>query len=506
MILDTRNLPILPVGWTVADLEQISEINPKISADDYSEEIDVSFVPMRCVEELTGRIELSLKRKLSEVKKGYTSFTDGDLLFAKITPCMENGKIAVVNDLTNGIGFGSTEFHVIRLHEVLPKHFAFYYLIQEDLRKDAQRNMTGSAGQLRVPANYMRELILPFPPLSEQQRIVDKIEELFTKLDAGVEALKKIKEQLKRYRQAVLKYAFEGKLTEEWREQHKGELEPASVLLERIKEERKKTLGKKYKELPPVDTSELPELPDGWVWTRMIEISEKITDGTHHTPTYVSEGIPFISVKDIKNGMISFENCKFISEDEHNVLIKRCNPEYGDVLITKSGTIGRTAVVTTRDEFSLFVSVALIKPYKDFLDSNFIKFALDNYINNIDIQQSVKGGVVKNLHIEDLKEINIITPSIEEQYKVVEEIQCHFSIADEIEKTVDQSLKQSDRLRQSILKKAFEGKLVHQDPFDEPAELLLERIRAEKAAMEAEKKITKKPRRKKADTRQGRLI
>ena len=160
------------------------------------------------------------------------------------------------------------------------------------------------------------------------------------------------------------------------------------------------------------------------------------------------------------------------------------------VLITKSGTIGRTAVVTTTDAFSLFVSVALIKPYNNFIYPHYIKYALDNYINNIDIQQTIKGGVVKNLHIEDLKNVNVIIPPIDEQYKMVEEIEHHLSIADGIEKTVDQSLKQSDRLRQSILKKSFEGKLVPQDPTDEPAELLLERIKAEKAAMEAEKKKT----------------
>ena len=113
----------------------------------------------------------------------------------------------------------------------------------------------------------MRQIPIPLSPLPEQHRIVAKIEELFTRLDAGVEALKKIKAQLKRYRQAVLKYAFEGKLTQEWREANKGKIEPASVLLERIKEERKKEGKGKLKELPPIDTSDLPELPEGWVWT-----------------------------------------------------------------------------------------------------------------------------------------------------------------------------------------------------------------------------------------------
>lgn len=162
---------------------------------------------------------------------------------------MENGKIAIVNNLQNGVGFGSTEFHVIRLHKSLPRKYFFFLLIQEGLRKNAQRNMTGSAGQLRVPTTYMQKIKVPLSPLHEQFRIVAKIEELFTKLDAGIELLKKVKAQLKRYRQSVLKAAMEGKLTKEWREIHKGEIEPASVLLDKIKEEREKIKGK-YKELP----------------------------------------------------------------------------------------------------------------------------------------------------------------------------------------------------------------------------------------------------------------
>src|SRR6185312_2877236 len=144
-------------------------------------------------------------------------------------------------------------------------------------------------------------------------------------------------------------------------------------------------------------------LPSSWTWIHLDEISEKIVDGTHFTPRYVDAGIPFISVKDIKDNKISFDNCRYISEDEHNRLSLRCNPEFNDVLITKSGTIGRTAVVKSTNIFSLFVSVALIKPIKMYLDSYFLAFALESYINGINIQQDVKGVVIKNLHIEDLR-------------------------------------------------------------------------------------------------------
>ncbi len=266
----------LPKGWIRTTLEEVAYINPKPDTEQLPENLDVTFLPMKCVDELTGQIDLSHIRKLSEVRKGYTYFSDGDVLFAKITPCMENGKIAIANDLKNSVGFGSTEFHVIRFYKDISRKLFFYFLIREDLRSDARRKMTGSAGQLRVPTNYMLELPILLPPLPEQHRIVSKIEELFTKLDAGVDALKKVKVELKRYRQSVLKHAFEGKLTAEWREANKGQIEPASVLLDRIKEERKKALGKKYKELPPVDKADFPELPKEWVWTKLEDIREEV--------------------------------------------------------------------------------------------------------------------------------------------------------------------------------------------------------------------------------------
>ena len=136
---------------------------------------------MKCVEEETGKFDLSLIRNYHEVRKGYTPFINNDIIFAKITPCMENGKMAIVNKLRNGIGFGSTEFHVIRLIGDLSRKFFFYYILQENFRKEARRKMTGTAGQLRVPSNYIEEVKVPFPPINEQARIVSKLDELFSK-------------------------------------------------------------------------------------------------------------------------------------------------------------------------------------------------------------------------------------------------------------------------------------------------------------------------------------
>jgi len=358
----------------------------------------------------------------------------------------------------------------------------------------------GTAGLAHITKKIFEDSLLSLPPYNEQIRIVSKIEELFTKLDAGVEALQKVKKQLKQYRQAVLKHAFEGKLTEEWRKEQLKDpnsplnKEPASVLLERIKEERKNQAKGKYKELPPIDTKGLPELPEGWVWVYLDNISSKITDGTHHTPKYTETGIHFISVKDIYNRNIHFENCKFISKKEHITLTKRCNPKYNDILITKSGTIGRTAIVKSNREFSLFVSVALIKPYNKYISSEFLAYALDHYINSIDIKQSVKGGLIKNLHIEDLKIIPMRLLHIKEQQKFGNIIDELFEISNKLEFTTELNIEKIYSLKNAILKNAFMGKLVPQDPNDEPAEKLLERLKAEKAKLESIQKSQRKNR------------
>jgi len=233
--VDPSYLPELPKGWVWTRLGDIGEINPKFYGDNIPDDLEISFIPMRCVDELTGCFDSSLVRRVRDVKKGYTPFINGDVIFAKITPCMENGKVAVVQSLKSGIGFGSTEFHVIRLPQQFPKKLLFFFLIQEGLRKDARRNMTGSAGQLRVPAPYMQQILTPFPPLIEQLKIVEEIERHFSVADEIEKVVDLSLKQAERLRQSILKKAFEGRLVSQ-----DPSDEPAEKLLERIKEEKAK--------------------------------------------------------------------------------------------------------------------------------------------------------------------------------------------------------------------------------------------------------------------------
>ena len=171
---------------TRVKLSSIAIINPKKPlARSIPTTTNVTFVPMRCIETGTGKIKSGMIKQYHEVSKGHNYFQNNDILFAKITPCMENGKIALASNLTNGIGFATTEVYVVRLknNQLLPK-FYLWYLMQSSVRSAARLTMSGTAGQLRMPASFLHNLMVPVPLLEEQRRIVKKIESIFAEIDS----------------------------------------------------------------------------------------------------------------------------------------------------------------------------------------------------------------------------------------------------------------------------------------------------------------------------------
>lgn len=201
------------------------------------------------------------------------------------------------------------------------------------------------------------------------------------------------------------------------------------------------------------------EIPDSWVWVRLGSICYKITDGTHKTPIYTDAGIPFISVKDIYDNEIHFDNTKFISDKEHTELFKRCNPEKGDILVTKSGTIGRTAVVKTEKEFSLFVSVALIKNIKRVISSDYLSYDIKDYIGKINVNSDIKGAVIKNYHISDIQKQPIPLSPIKEQQRIVKKLDSLFEKTKKAKELLQEVKEEIEMRKISILDKAFRGEL-----------------------------------------------
>ncbi|NLZ46184.1 MAG: hypothetical protein GX896_05780 [Clostridiales bacterium] len=235
----------LPEGWKLVKLREVAEINPKLpNKEEINSSLEIQFLPMKLVEEEINKIHLIETRLFHEVQKGsYTPFIENDIIFAKVTPCMENGKIAITKNLKNGIGYGSSEFHVIRCIGEILNTYIFHYVVQSRFRKEAENQMTGAVGLRRVPKKFLENYFIPFPPtLSEQHTIVREIESRLSVCDKVEQSISESLEKAEALRQSILKKAFEGKLLsgEEIAQcKQEADYEPANVLLERIRKENK---------------------------------------------------------------------------------------------------------------------------------------------------------------------------------------------------------------------------------------------------------------------------
>lgn len=368
-------------------------------------------------------------------------------------------------------------------YDGISRNFVFWYLTY--YRNKLLTNRYGGA-QPNISQQILKTVPFPIVPLREQDRIVGKLEELSTKLDAGVNSLQKVKAQLQLYRQAVLKHAFEGKFTQEWRRTHKNTIEHASVLLERIRTEQNERNNSKYRELPTVDTSNLPELPESWTWTRIGQIGEVVTGRTpkKSNPDYYSNDYPFFKPADLNSGFYVKSSVDKLSKEGINHA--RLLPEKSVLVTCIGATIGKTGFIRVQGASNQQINAIIT--YKHILPE-FVYFYCISHQFQKEIIENSSSTTLPIINKNKFQNLPLALPSFVEQTKIAEEIETRFSVATEIEKVTKQSLLQSERLRQSLLKSAFEGRLVPQDPSDEPAEKLLERIREEKKQRDAKKKV-----------------
>ena len=455
-------------GWPQKPLSEVVDLNPRLDKSAYRDDLEVSFVPMAAVEAGSGRMEVSQARRFSTVKMEYTPFREGDVLFAKITPCMENGKMAVVPKLPNGLGFGSTEFHVLRPHQGIDPRYVYYFVSSQGFRREAAHRMTGAVGQKRVPKSFLEEASIPVPLFDDQQRIVAEIEKQFSRLDEAIANLKRVKANLKRYKAAVLKAAVEGKLTEDWRKQHPN-VEPASKLLERILAERRaKWTGRgKYKEPAAPPTSELPSLPIGWTWATVGQVAapepNSITDGPFgsnlKTEHYKETGPRVIRLQNIGNGV--FVNEKAHISEEHFARLQKHRIFADDLVIAALGEDPPRSCLIPKSVGHAIVKADCVrfKPHRGAV-GRYLNVVLNSEPTRQRAKNIVHGVGRPRLNLGEIKTIVVPVPPTGEQQAIVAEVERRLSVIEELESTVEANLTRADRLRQSVLGQAFSGKLL----------------------------------------------
>lgn len=506
-----ESLMKLPPSWFMATVGEVFDVVGGGTPSTEAQEYWGGDTPWITSADIEGVRQINVRKYVSDkgIAESTTNKVPAKTLL--VVTRVGLGKVAI-SDVP--LCFSQDLQGLIQSPELIVPEYALHLLsYQLQFLKFAGQGTTISG----VTKKQLKDLAFPLPPTAEQHRIVAKIEELFSELDQGVASLKTAREQLKVYRQSLLKNAFEGKLTAAWRAAHRDQLETAAALQQRIARERQaryqqqladwQTAGqtgpkpKPPKPLPSLtaeELAELPELPAGWGWGRLSEIATVLSGYAFKSTDFTISGVPVIKIANVGYSRFVVKDQEylpepFLCEFEQFVV----NP--GDLLVALTRPITNDLTKVCRYPASsnaalLNQRVAALKSI--LADADFLFAFLGTPIFKQFIRSKFSETLQPNLSPKDLENAPLPICCLLEQAAIVQELESKLSEADQLDQTLATALQQAEALRQSILKKAFSGQLVKQDNNDEPVTALLERIRASRGASPAkgrQAKLVSKP-------------
>ncbi len=456
----------LPNGWFLTKIENISDYIQRGKSPKYCEHSALPVINQKCIR--WNGIDLRYLKYIHKDQWPSLSeerfLVDEDILWNS-TGTGTIGRACIYRDKYLEKAVVDSHVTIVRANRrlVLPV-YALLFISSPFVQQKIEEMQSGSTNQVELGRAAIAETTFPLPPLAEQHRIVAKIEELFSSLDKGVESLKTAQAQLKTYRQAVLKWAFEGKLTNE-----------------NVKD---------------------GEFPEGWKEKKVSEIAKSFGGYAFKSGDFKKSGkYQVLRIGNIRPGTLRYDESPVFLESVDATVLDRALLHIEDLIITQTGTKGKrdygfTALIP-KNNLLLNQRIVAIRCNEKCLPKYLLYFTwTDNFKNQFFSGETGNVGQ-GNVGMSGVTDAVILIPDVIEQTRIVSEIEKRLSVCDKLEESITQSFSQAEALRQSILKKAFEGRLVPQDPNDEPASVLLERIRAEKTAAAAAKKDTTGRKRKK---------
>ena len=434
----TDELPFeIPDNWVWTRLESSVLINPR---NDLSDNIDVSFVEMKSISDGYNNHFSATTRLWKEVKSGFTHFQDGDVGFAKITPCFQNRKSVVFSGLQNGYGAGTTELHILRaVKSTITTEYLLLFVKSSYFIERGIQKFSGTAGQQRFGTDEVKKTPFPLPPLEEQARIVNRIDELFEQIDIIEQNQADIDTLYDEFRKRTLTLAIQGKLVPQ-----EPNDEPASVLLERIRAEKKAKLGKKYvdsyiykgddnyyyEHIAGREQDELVEvpfdIPDSWAWVRWGNLSFSIQYG-YNAPAKESGRIKMVRISDIHNNEVDWEHVPFCDINETD--IKTYLLKENDILFARTGgTVGKSYLVTCVPEEAIYAGYLIRTQYSAQLSAQYLKYFMESSLYWMQLKDGTIATAQPNCNGQTLSKMILPLPPLAEQKRVVAKINEIFAM------------------------------------------------------------------------------